>query len=405
MTQMTLKTNICSLTEMANYPYELEIGSKKVLCLQCGRKSFKRVIETASGNRLPDHVGRCDHESGCGYSYTWKQYFADNPEARSTGNGHFRKGRKRRIPKPTSNNKNSVQSVSEGRCLNKKPEYLEIDHMLETLTGYAQNAFVQFLLTLFPYNPEDVFEAVEKYRIGTKDGFTVFPTISKNGKICKAKLIKFDVNTGKRIKDGYSISSLEAKLKKAGKLQSDFETNKDIFFGEHLLADFPDLPIAIVEAEKSAVIASICSGVFPDLVWLACGSGGWLKAERLKRIGHNRTILLIPDADTNGHWFNKWQAIASDARKSGLIVIVSDLIERRATDAEKAKGYDLADYLIREQARRNNPATREAFRDLIEERLGVMTFDGGMSEAEAESYLESSDFLQNAVQLVLESVQ
>ena len=42
---------------------------------------------------------------------------------------------------------------------------------------------------------------------------------------------------------------------------------KPMLFGEHLIYE-SDLPIAIVESEKTACIMSVCN----PLIWLACGS-------------------------------------------------------------------------------------------------------------------------------------
>jgi len=375
------------------YPYELEKGSKKYACPQCGAaKKFRRVIETATGHCLPDHVGRCDRESSCGYEYTWKDYLADNREL-AYATSVRKMSASKRIPKLASIHENGSRGVCEPFSI-RKPDYLDRNHLLRTLIEYDQNTLVQFLLNLFPNDPEAVYEAVRDYLIGTKDGFTVFPTISKIGKVCKAKLMKFDQATGKRIKDDYSISSLQAKLKTAGLLRADFETDKDVFFGEHLLRKREGLPIAIVEAEKTAVIASICKGAFPsDFVWLATGSKQWLKAKRIRRLGRHRTIILYPDADG----FEKWQETASEARKAGYAVKVSNLIDKRARAEEKSNGADLADYLIREQRKRNDPAIRESFLDLIEERLAIMTIDGGLTDAQAEAEILESGFYADAI--------
>lgn len=389
---------------MANYPYELEKGSKKVPCPNCGRKSFKRVVDTATGDRLPNTVGRCDHESSCGYSFTWNQYFADNPEARNKPTGHFRERQKSRIVKPGSSPITGEKREWQARFTRKKPDYLEKDLLLGTLGRYEENAFVQFLLDLFPYDPDDVWQAVRSYRIGTKNGFTVFPTISRIGKVCKGKLLKFNKagNTLTYPDGGRAVSSLEYYLKKEGKLKRDFETDKDVYFGEHLLATNPDSPIAIVESEKSAVIGSICKRVFDNgFVWLACGSGSWLNAKRLKRLGRDRTIWLFPDADPKGFWFAKWQGIALDASKYGLIVRVSDLIKTRATADEKADGCDMADYLIRLQRQRNDPATREAFRILIEDRLSLLMIDGRLTLDDAEAEILATGFFENAIREAL----
>ena len=103
------------------------------------------------------------------------------------------------------------------------------------------------------------------------------------------------------------------------KLKEDFQY-KQIYFGEHLVSKYPNKPVAIVEAEKTAIIASL---YFPEFVWLGCNSKSWLNATRLGWLG-NRQIILYPDADG----FDLWQEIASDATKQGLTVKVSSLIDR-----------------------------------------------------------------------------
>ena len=59
------------------------------------------------------------------------------------------------------------------------------------------------------------------------------------------------------------------------------------------------------------------------------------------------------------------QEIATDARTYGMTVYVSDLIDKRATEAEKANGYDIADYLILELTRRNKTTSGETFSTLL----------------------------------------
>ena len=58
-----------------------------------------------------------------------------------------------------------------------------------------------------------------------------------------------------------------SELIRSGLLKTDFNLNQ-CFFGEHLLLNNKK-PVAVVESEKTAVIASIC---FPEFVWLAVGS-------------------------------------------------------------------------------------------------------------------------------------
>jgi hypothetical protein len=160
--------------------------------------------------------------------------------------------------------------------------------------------------------------------------------------------MRYDTQTGKRQIVRTWIENGETRELKIDwmhkKIKKDFNL-KQIFFGEHLLRQFPDKPIAVVEAEKTAIVASLC---LPQFVWLGCNSKSWLKAERLKRFG-TRRIILYPDADG----FDLWQKVAAEARIKNLNVVVSDLLETHATDQEKADGFDLADYLINQQAEIN----------------------------------------------------
>jgi len=87
-----------------------------------------------------------------------------------------------------------------------------------------------------------------------------------------------------------AIDWVHNKLKKSGTLPQDFNLQQ-CFFGEHLLALYPDKTVAIVESEKSALIAS---AVFPDLIWLPAGNLNGLSIEKchvLKR----RDVMLYPD--------------------------------------------------------------------------------------------------------------
>ena len=67
-----------------NYRYQLERyrgRGSRYTCPQCGRKqSFTRYIDTYNNNiYINDNVGKCNRLDKCGYHYTPKQYFTDNP--------------------------------------------------------------------------------------------------------------------------------------------------------------------------------------------------------------------------------------------------------------------------------------------------------------------------------------
>jgi hypothetical protein len=348
-------------------------------CPSCNAKGVFVRYQDERGEYLSYDVGRCNRESKCGYHYKPKQFFADNPQS-----GDFKKSKKKTAPsygfadkEPSAN----LQKVN-------KPDFIPLEKFRLTLGSYEKNNFVQFLFSLFTDCSNEIQDVLKSYFVGTFDDYTSFPNLDRLNRVCKAKLIKFNPATGKRLKGEFDTSSLVRKLK----LKADFRY-KQIFFGEHLLPKHTDKPLAIVESEKSAIIASLC---MPRFVWLASGSKQWLKVERLQKLGQ-RQIVLYPDADG----FNLWQTIATDAQRQGANVKVSSLIENHATAEQKANGYDLADYLINQQNELNelnevhdaynskvekilnDESLRSDFEMILDEQKAVAVYNG-LSELEAE---------------------
>jgi hypothetical protein len=350
-------------------------------CRACNsRNCFVRYVDE-NGEYLSDDVGRCNRESKCGYHYKPKQFFADNPSLKSA------KTKKRGTPTYAFAVKNGSQ-VEYKRAAATKPDFIAPEHLAPTIGHYDQNSFVQFLFDLFPDCSDEIQSVLKMYFVGTYENYTCFPQIDRLNRVCKAKLIRFNPATGKRLKGDYDTSSLPAKLK----LKESFQY-KQIFFGEHLLTRFPDKPIAVCEAEKTAIIGSLC---FPEFIWLGSNSKTWLKVERLKRLG-TRQIILYPDADG----FDQWQAVAREAQRQGSTVKVSNLIENHATDEQKKDGYDLADYLVNQQRQinqfnnfvdsynsklkmvLNDESLRSDFNLILEEQKAIAVYNG-LSELEAE---------------------
>ncbi len=298
-----------------------------------------------------------------------------------------------------------LQSIRKKTEINKQTpqfDFIALEHLEGTLSNNKQNAFAQFLFNLFPDCIEEIQSVLGMYFVGTFDGYTCFAQIDQLKRVCKAKLIRFDPATGKRLKGKFDTSSLPAKLK----LKEDFRY-KQIFFGEHLLNTFPNKRVAVVESEKTAIIANLWK---PEYVWLGSNSKTWLKVERLKRLGQ-RQIVLYPDADG----FELWQSIAADAQRRGLIVEVSNLIENSTTNEQKSNGYDLADYLINQQTEinqtnnyidrynaklemvLNDKSLLKDFETILNEQKAIAIICGGLSEEEAERFFTKSENVQNII--------
>lgn len=199
--------------------------------------------------------------------------------------------------------------------------------------AFEANHFVQFLITLF--GVEVASEVVSRYFIATSKhwhGATVFWQIDTKGKVRTGKIMLYNPITGKRVKEPFNhISWVHKALK-----QPVFDLQQCLF-GEHLLID-KTKPVAIVESEKTAVIASV---YLPQFIWLAAGSKDGLNADKCKVL-KGRAVILFPDL--NG--FDKWSSKAKELSHLATFT-VSDLLERKATEAERKQGFDLADYLIK----------------------------------------------------------
>jgi hypothetical protein len=309
------------------------------ICPSCNSKNdFTRFVDD-DGNYIADNVGICNRVSKCNYRYTAKEFFADNPEKKIGLN--FGKGTKPGKAKYALTNKNGSQAAEKPQNF----DFIPVQHLKSTIGNYEKNEFVQFLLNLFPDSVEEIQEVVKQYFIGTtKLGKTVFWQVDQKKRIRTGKIIAYDATTGKRRKD-VKPNWIHSELKRLGLLEKDFNLMQ-CFFGQHLLLEDSDKFIAISEAEKTAIVGSLW---FPEWLWLAIGSKQSLTVERLQRLG-TRRIILFPDADG----FELWQSIATDARRQGLDVRVSDWVEKEATDEEKAEGLDLADYLINQQREIND---------------------------------------------------
>lgn len=302
---------------MSEHQYILEPYkgmNTRYCCPSCQRrdKTFSLYIDAETGEHIHPTVGRCNRESNCGHHYTPKQYFQDNNISFDTPKA-YKPRPVRPQPKPVS--------------------FIPVEVFKASLKAHEKNYFVQFLINLF--GVEVASQLVSRYFIATSkhwNGATVFWQIDTQGKVRTGKIMLYSPTTGKRVKNiDLPVYWVHKALK-----QPEFEL-RQCLFGEHLLID-KTKPVAIVESEKTAVIASI---FLPQFIWVAVGSLTNLNADRCS-ILKGRTVTLFPDL--NG--FEKWSSKAKELSHLATFT-VSDLLERKATEAERKQGLDLADYLIK----------------------------------------------------------
>lgn len=307
---------------MNDYRYILEKGSKKHPCPECRKKTLVRYINTETGEYLPGMYGRCDREINCGYHVGPKEYFRN--ESLSKPNiGKLTFANRENLRKLHIRNLKKPEIQNEFSCI---PQ----DIFQRSRTAYEGNSFVRYLLTIF--NSRTVSDLIARYHIGTSKhwlGSAVFWQIDQQGRIRTGKIMQYSPSTGKRVKKPFNHI---AWVHKALKLP-DF-TLQQCLFGSHL-TDGNTKPLAVVESEKTAIIASI---YLPEFIWLATGGLSNLNKQNIEAL-KGREIVLFPDLGA----FDKW---SEKAKELPGTVRVSDYLENNASEADRQQGYDIADYLI-----------------------------------------------------------
>ena len=307
---------IAKLIMEHKYTLEKYSGNNRFNCPNCNKpKMFCRYVNKETNEYLHESVGRCNRENSCGYHYTPKQYFIDNSIFLNKGV----------LNKPYD----SIPQFQKPKSFSCIPKFF----FLASLKYYNTNNFITYLNGLF--DKTQIAAIISKYFIGSSKhwkGACVFWQIDKEGKIRTGKIMLYNSITGKRVKEPYSHIGWVHKALKLSK----YELNQ-CFFGEHLLSDLYK-SVAIVESEKTAIIASI---YFPDFIWLATGSLSNLSSEKFKVL-KGRNVVLFPDL--NG--YEKWNLKAKELLNFANIY-VSDFLEKNASKEDFDAGLDIADYLIR----------------------------------------------------------
>lgn len=306
------------MPEVSPYRYTLEPYKGKAsrhACPQCGhRHTFTRYIDTTTGEHLAEHVGRCDREDRCGYHFKPREFFAaggERPAADWTP-----------PPPPPELPGYRMDRAEVDRTIG------EPCHLL------------QYLGTLGRLDPDKVKLTAAEYYVGgwnkpgKYQGAATFWQVDRDGQVRGAKVVQYDPATGHRMKDGATWAHSQA-----GGIPEGYRLEQCLF-GEHLLPKYPDAPVGIVESEKTALI---CRVLMPSVLWLATGGLGELKLGKLLPLA-DRHATLWPDL---GKGFTEWSTKAPGLDPLFASLKVSDLLERKATDADRGNGLDLADYLLR----------------------------------------------------------
>lgn len=273
---------------MATYKWMLRKGGKKEICPQCGKRRFVPYVLTADGvTPAGPEYGRCDREQSCGY----QRYPSYSPWIESK-------------PLPKVEVKREPILFPAAWCL--------------TEQDYTKNSlFIAFKDLL---GADNLKAAMRKYRVMTgANGECIFPQYD-GWALRTAKAIMYD-STGHRLKgdDGESLpvwwlhkDSSVAEYVKGKEL-------KQCFFGQHLLAEYPDYSVWVVESEKTAILMSVEN---EHVIFIACGGSQMLKGAIDLSVLKGRDVTLAPDDGQYWNWrrvaeAHKWDVLEWDADNKG----------------------------------------------------------------------------------------
>lgn len=278
--------------------YKLEKSSKKYTCPKCDKKTYVRYVDD-NGN-YPEYIfGRCDREQSCGY-----------------------------LNIPNDKQESVGYSFAEKKVI--QPSLIPYGDGANTFKDYDKNSFCKWLMS--KVGVDKFNEALEMYQfgicqdvVGCKE-WVIFWQVDIDMNCRSGKIIKYGID-GRRDKN--SFTTWFHKVKK----YDDFNLVQ-CFYGEHLLSSDERKPIAIVESEKTAIIASC---FIDGYIWLSSGGKGGLNKNKCKVLD-GRNVTLFPDLGAYEDWNEK-------AKELGFKI--SDALEKRSTEEEKKQGLDIADYLIK----------------------------------------------------------
>ena len=290
---------------MKNYKYELQRGSKHIICPNCQKKTFKPYVDSVTGEVVnPSRYGRCERIQSCRYH---------------------------RYPKIREDDIESSRYVPPAPEEIKPLDFIDKDLMQATFNEFKSNVFFMYLVKMFGI--EKAYQLQEAYNIGTaKGGGIIFWQEDRKGNVRTGKVMYYHPN-GKRIKERNSWFVHK-------KIREDFNY-RQCFFGLHLTS--LDKPVALCESEKTAIIMSVFE---PEYTWIASGGSEMISDERLFELPRLDKVF----AD-NGQ-FEKWE------RKTRMFLPEMDIsVDEAVNNGILKEGDDILDlYLATEKKNELNLA-------------------------------------------------
>lgn len=205
-----------------------------------------------------------------------------------------------------------------------EPTYLNPNILSKSLLSKCDNNFNIWLKSLTNKQHEYIISTSKHW-----DKSVCFWYIDIKNRICSGKIMQYNPINGKRIKEPKALVTWVHRVLKLPNYNLSV-----CLFGEYILPKYPDKKVAIVESEKTAILASI---FFPNLVWLASGSLSYLNFKRCQVL-KGRKVILYPDVGAESQWMEKANQLNE--------IMPDTKFEVHHIIGSYPKGYDLCDYIL-----------------------------------------------------------
>lgn len=220
------------------------------------------------------------------------------------------------------------------------------------IQGLVHNAYLQtknraytctFTRWVISHFGEQGKQALAKYKVtSAANGFTCFWRLDYEGRAHRGELLRYVAKpqSVNRAKEGYTNDTAQAMIARQKGIAYDASELKNPVFGEHLLKDYAGQNVAIVEAPKTAILATILAPKINNkpVLWLAVGGSSLNPLKRLKIALQGKTTLLFPDEGQAQNWATQAKELASDLHLELVSPQTQNLKEKE----------DFADVLLRQ---------------------------------------------------------
>ena len=220
---------------------------------------------------------------------------------------------------------------------------------------------------------EQMVSAACRYRLGaSRLGGVIFWQIDQEERVHDGKVMYYQPDCHRD--KGRNPTWVSALLRRRNPFPDSPHETSHCFFGAHLISPLnerlfrPPLtppnsggetaiavmegqggrsPIAVVEAEKTAVILS---ERYPQYVWLAAGGLGEVQVDKFRPL-RGRRVIMFPDTDPEGMAYRRWYEAAQMVMQQPFwedspTIRVSTVLEQHASAEQKARKIDLVDFLF-----------------------------------------------------------